>query len=247
MIVLCCLGFSHIVSAQSIRITNGEWPPYMSENLKYYGVTSRIVTEAFALEGIKVEYGFFPWKRSFILAQEGKWDGSAVWSKTKEREMDFYFTLPVIHDTTVFFHRKDYPFDWADYEDLKGLKIGATLEYNYGEQFHDALKKGKITVELVSSDKTNFKKLMGKRIPIFVCNIEVGYSLINQMYDKETASLITSHPRPVKQDTLSLILTKKNPKNRQLVEVFNKGIEKLKQTGKMDQYVEESRRGEYKQ
>ncbi len=47
-----CSGFTE----ETIRLTNGEWIPFLSEDLKHYGVISRIVKEAFALEGMKVEY-----------------------------------------------------------------------------------------------------------------------------------------------------------------------------------------------
>lgn len=87
LIVLFFLSISLNVYAQeSIRLTNGEWPPYLSKDLKHYGVASRIVTEAFDLEGIKVEYGFFPWERALELAKHGDWDGSLVWFHTPKRE-----------------------------------------------------------------------------------------------------------------------------------------------------------------
>ncbi len=42
-------------SPKTIRISNGEWAPYMSENSAHYGLASHIVSEAFKLEGITVE------------------------------------------------------------------------------------------------------------------------------------------------------------------------------------------------
>ncbi len=59
-LVICLLSVSVLylavssssVAEETIRLTNGEWPPYLSKNLKYYGISSRIVTEAFALEGL---------------------------------------------------------------------------------------------------------------------------------------------------------------------------------------------------
>ncbi|MCP4294729.1 MAG: hypothetical protein GY786_03900 [Proteobacteria bacterium] len=73
------LSFSTVgYSEEIIRITNGEWPPSLSKDLKYYGVGSRTVAEAFALEGIKVEYGFFPWGRFYRYAKRGDWDGSIL-------------------------------------------------------------------------------------------------------------------------------------------------------------------------
>ena len=71
LIMLCCLltGAPLAVAEETIRITNGEWPPYMSKKLKHYGLASRITTEAFASQGVKVEYGFFPWARSKLLVE----------------------------------------------------------------------------------------------------------------------------------------------------------------------------------
>jgi len=79
LILLCC-GIIDARAAETIRLTNGEWQPFLSKDAPHHGFASHIVTAAFALVGVEVEYGFFPWKRSFKLAKEGTWDGSVVWS-----------------------------------------------------------------------------------------------------------------------------------------------------------------------
>ncbi len=43
---------------ETIRLTNGEYQPTLSENVPHYGFATHIVTEAFALVGFDVEYGF---------------------------------------------------------------------------------------------------------------------------------------------------------------------------------------------
>ena len=43
-----------------ITLTSGAWLPYLSECAPHHGVVSRIVTEAFALEGVRVNYIFRP-------------------------------------------------------------------------------------------------------------------------------------------------------------------------------------------
>ena len=46
---LCMLSVAfNGFAEQTVSLTNGEFPPYLSENLKYYGVASRIIAEAFA-------------------------------------------------------------------------------------------------------------------------------------------------------------------------------------------------------
>ena len=235
------------MAGETVRLTNGEWPPYLSKNLKHYGVASHIVEAAFQNAGIAVAYGFFPWKRSFILAQRGTWDGSVIWSPSDERAKDFYFSEPVAYDINVFFYMKSKLFDWHNYSDLKGLRIGATISYDYGDEFTKNEKNTTIYVERAVKDETGFKKLISKRIDLFVCNLDVGYYLIHKMYPIETASMFTNHPKPVKEAPLTLILSKKLAKNKQLIEKFNKSLKQLKNNGKFDNYYDASRRGEYKQ
>ena len=50
-----------IAASEKIRLTTGEWLPYLSEGLKHNGVGAHIVKKAFSLEGIEVEIRFFPW------------------------------------------------------------------------------------------------------------------------------------------------------------------------------------------
>jgi polar amino acid transport system substrate-binding protein len=234
------------MTGETVKLTNGEWPPYLSKDLKHCGVASHIVESAFKNMGITVKYGFFPWKRAYILAERGEWDGSVVWTPTDDREKAFYFSEPVAIDTTVFFHLKSKPFDWKNYSDLKNLRIGATLSYDYGELFAKNEKAKTINVDRAVKDEVGFKKLLVKRLDIFACNLDVGYSLIHKLYPIETASLFTNHPKPVKEAPLVLLLSKKLNKNKQLMETFNNGLKELKSSGQYDEYFDASRRGEYK-
>lgn len=241
MFLIFAVYVSAVLAEETVRITNGEWPPYLSKDLKGYGIASRIVTEAFALEGIKVEYGFFPWKRAFYLAEKGEWDGAAVWLRSPERERDFYLSDPIVKSSYVFFHLKSFGFNWKNIDDLRGLKIGATIGYDYGEKFEKAEKDGIINVVRVPSDEQNLMKLLHGRIDIFPLDMEVGYTMLYKMYKPETISMITNHSLPLRADPLHLLLTKKNGKNAKLMELFNKGLKKLGEKGEIDKFFEEAR------
>ena len=225
----------------TIRLTNGEWPPYLSEKLDHYGYGSRIVTEAFAKEGITVEYTFFPWKRAYEMSKRGKWDGTLLWILTDERKPFFDASDPILEEQDVFFHLKSFDFDWETIEDLKDIKIGATLGYVYGDAFQKAEKDGIITVERVVDDKTNFKKLLGNRMPVFVCSFTAGYALLNQMYKPETVALFTNHPKAVKQEAYRVLFSKAVPENKERLVKFNSGLKKLKESGDLDRFIEEGR------
>ncbi len=230
----------------TIRLANGEWEPYQSENLKYRGVASRIVTEAFALGGVRVEYDFFPWARSLELAELGEWDGTFLWFDTAERRKLFYVSDPLVDIQYVFFHLKSYSFDWKSIEDLKGIYIGATIKYDYGETFQQAEAEGRIKVERAPNDEINFNKLFLGRIQIFPNDLDAGYEILNRQFSPEQARQFTYHKIPIRSAPHHLLLSKKVASNQAMMDIFNRGLSQLKSSGKLDQYLAESRRGEYK-
>lgn len=60
----------------------------MGEALPHHGFVSRIVTEAFRLEGTTVHYEFYPWARAYHVARNGSVDASIGWYRTEEREQE---------------------------------------------------------------------------------------------------------------------------------------------------------------
>jgi polar amino acid transport system substrate-binding protein len=69
-LALSCSVGALAQAQDTIRLTNGDWQPLMSENGPHHGIASHVVTEGFAL--VEVEYGFSPWKRAKKLARDGK-------------------------------------------------------------------------------------------------------------------------------------------------------------------------------
>ena len=232
-------------AADAVRLTNGEWPPFLAEQYKHHGLASRIVSEAFALEGVKVEYGFFPWARAYRLAESGEWEGSVVWRSSPQRKELFFISDPVIPDKVVFFHLKSRPFDWKTTADLVGTRIVATRNYLYGEDFEAAEKAKLIEVDRVNSDKLGFSMLLRGRVDVFPLSLDVGYSMLRSDFKEGELALVTHHPLPVTEEPLCLLLSKKVAGNDKLITVFNRGLKRLRESGKVDQYIAESRAGLY--
>lgn len=235
--VVAVLFFSTALFAETtIRITNGEWEPYLSEYSYEYGLASHIVCEAFKSEGINVVWGFRPWKRAYEEAKDGgKWDASAVWWPTDEAKESFLVSEPVVKTSFVFFHLKSRKIQWESLEDLKGLQIGFTRGYDYGKEFMAAVKEKKISVQEVTADEQNYKKLLIGRIDIFPNDPIVGYAQIRNSLSPDEAGLLTHHPKEFEQNTLNLIISKKCVNGRLFLEKFNSGMKKLKESGRIAQ------------
>lgn len=246
LIILCGIQVQSI-QAETIRLTSGEWPPFTSEHsLKYNGLLSRIVTEAFALEGIRVEFGYFPWKRSLRLAREGKWDGSIGWAiERSDLAEDFYLSTATNSVPKALFSLKKSPVIWQTMDDLKGKQIGVTDGYFYGDMFEQAKRSGAFQTQVVTQDEHNLSKLLGGRFDAFAMELDTGLFLIHKTLTPQQAAKITYHPKLLVETFQSVVFPKKLEKSERLVKTFNRGLARLKASGKYDQYFRESRQSLY--
>ncbi|WP_087018127.1 substrate-binding periplasmic protein [Thaumasiovibrio subtropicus] len=244
---LFCLmtTFALAENRRVVNLTAGNYPPYQAENLKHYGVVSRIVVEAFALEGIDVKFHFMSWKRAYGYILRGELDGVGYATKKAERLAHFYYSEPVFQKTRVFFHLKSRPFDWSSMADLAGYRIGAMQGYAYSDEFDQADQNGDITTERVLSHAQNMTKLLrGNRLDIVLTTIDQGFYALHLTHPEEV-DRVTYHPKHVQNPDMYLMISKKVADGALLVEKFNRGLATLRAEGKIAQYFAESQRGEY--
>jgi polar amino acid transport system substrate-binding protein len=240
------LSLNSSFAQSTIRISSGEWEPYMGESSPHYGLTSHIVSEAFKSEGIKVEWRFFPWKRALMMARNGeKTDASCCWWPSKEISQNFLISENVTKSSIVFFHLKSYSFDWKSMHDLEGLVIGGTFEYEYSDEFMKAANEKRIEVEWLARDELNFKKLLRGRIQIFPNDPIVGYSQIRNNFTSQEVKLFTHHPKELQSTSLNLIISKRSEDRQLFYTKFHSGLKKLKDSGRFDQMLRDVMEGKY--
>lgn len=248
--MIMSLFFSFSVSAgETIRITNGDWPPYLSETLPYNGFASHIVTEAYAAVGVTVEYGFFPWSRSFEHAKEGKgsgevWHGSIVWVYTEERALDFYYTDVVVSDDEVLFYLKSSPIEWKEVNDLSGKNIGGTLNTVY-PVFESAEKAGVLKIQRAGNYDNLFKRLLKKRIDAVPQVLNVGNYMLRTSLTPEEQSQIHFSPTVIQKRDYHVIISKHDKDNFRFVNLFNEGLRIIKENGTYDRLLSMLNSGGY--
>ena len=249
-ILLVLVAFSFEGSAEKIvNLYNGEWPPYSSQKLKYNGLGSRIISESMILEGVTIKFSFVQWKRGFeLVKKDGQVPGTILWTKTKEREKYFYFSEPILVQENVFFHMKSKALKWDKVDDLKGKGILKVKGYNYGDILNNAFNTpGFFSVIDETDDDLQALKMLMRRssvYDIFPAEKSVGQSLIKANFSSEQANKFTYHPKGFLKTPLYLIV-KKEKKNLPIIEAFNKGLKKLKESGKFDEFIRESENGNY--
>lgn len=245
--LLLFLSFPRPVMAETLRLTNGEYPPYMSQHLPHYGFWSHLVTEAYALEGVQVEYGFFPWKRSLMLAENATWDGSIGFAKTPQRLTKLHYSNTSLGKISiVFFHRADYPFDWADIDNLSGIKIGVMQGYSTAEELELVTNEGKgLSLNYSTTEILLFRQLLARRIDVFPAARIPSTYILENAFAKEDVGKITTHPRIWKEQELFMIYPLSAHKTEKYSQLFDSGMKKLKESGRYQELMNDFRNGKY--
>ncbi|MNQ44763.1 Bacterial extracellular solute-binding protein, family 3 [compost metagenome] len=239
LLLTLCLLCCGLAAAEEVRLTNGEWAPYLGASLPHQGVASRIVEEAFALEGVKVRWEFYPWARSLHLAERGERAGTAVWMRSPERDKLFHVSDPVIETAYYLFHRKDRPFDWKQVSDLQRLRLGGAIGYDYGSSFQQAERQRHLKVQRLSNEEQGLRMVLAGRLDAFPMDKVVAFALLNDQFGSAERAQMSFHPHPLRSDSLHLMLSREVPGNAELMARFNQALALLRERGKVAQYLME--------
>lgn len=221
-------------SSVVVRLANGEWPPYTGQHLSSQGCDSQVVVEAFALEGIQVQYEFYPWARGLLFSQNGVVDGAVEWAGTPAQQQTHFVSKGVLSQQQwVFFHRKDAPrVTWQRLDDLSGRTIGLTIGYAYSDVFTALRKQQPAMFQEAANDLLNFRKLLGGRIDFFPLERVVGYHLMHKELAPEEQARLTAESKPLAEFTPHLLLSRAVPENEQRMQLFDRGLDTLKANGR---------------
>lgn len=242
---LCAALSTPAIGAEQIRIAVDEWPPFQSRTEKHYGGAHRIISEAFAREGVEVAYDWFPWKRALKYVEEGRWESAALSQRNAENESNYYFSEPVMTVEKVFFHLKDFDFQWKDVNDLEGIVLAVRRGYLYGKPFHDAWRAGRLRTLELDTDELLFQKLIEGRVQLAIAERETLNSVLRSRFPGRLGQVI-QHPRPLQRVTYHVIFSKKSERSKGMCDRFNRGLRPLKKQSKDRQYLREAMAGKYK-
>jgi len=238
--ILVGASFTASALADTLFWVQYEVPPYAAEHFPAGGFWCRLVKEALALHGHDVTIKWVPLKRAFAMVRTGAADLSLGWLKTPEREKAVRFSsLPVADSPVTLFHRRDKSFDWETLDDLKGLRIGDRLgNVNGGKAYLAAEKAGEITVERVTADEQNVKKLLMGRIDVIVGAESMIKGVLRDRFSPQEQAKIAMHPKPLHGVYGYAVFKRQLAPD--LIEAFNDGMRQLRETGRFEQLSRET-------
>jgi len=153
--------------------------------------------------------------------------------KAQRLKLLTYAEAPHINLSWNFFIRKENKekIFFNRYEDLAGLRIGATSGFAYTPEFWQAAQEGVFTLDTVVNNTLNLKKLVHGRFDTFASNtIETLYSAKQSGYLDEIDYL----DKPLKQRPYFNTFVKASdyPDLDEVIKGYNKVLKEMKQDGR---------------
>ncbi|WCE30872.1 substrate-binding periplasmic protein [Vibrio sp. SCSIO 43137] len=247
---ICAVFPSLLIAKEVIRIASGDWAPYLSQNLQHGGLATDIVRHAFARVGVETEFGYFPWKRSYRYAVNGKgehgetWHATSLWLYSDERNKELEYSDAVIETQEVLFYLKSDPIIWENDSDLKGLLVGGT-EYTPYPKFEGLQKQGILKLIRAGDDDKSMQRLIFRNLDAVIIMKEVGFYYLQHRLDKERREQIAYLPKSAQDRKMYLLFSRNRPENQKLIKLFNKGLKLIKQEGRYEELYQKFREGNY--
>lgn len=177
-VLFACLSFT--AYGEKLRIVTEPWAPYVYDDKgSMRGLDYETTVIVFQRLGVEVQWQFLPWKRCLAMLDQGHADGALDIFHSHERDaLLLYPSEPLSAVEFVLFYANDRPHPAQTLDDLRGLTVGTSPGYLYGEVFSESSLFDR---EPAPSHEANFGKLSLGRIDLVITDRRVGQHVIKAM------------------------------------------------------------------
>ncbi|ABC30719.1 ABC-type amino acid transport/signal transduction systems, periplasmic component/domain [Hahella chejuensis KCTC 2396] len=212
------------------------WPPFIDPEHPHGGVSVEIANAAFATQGYKVKQLIVPWARAVEGTRRGTFDLilDAWWSQ--ERIDLFAYSNPYLTNEVKFIKLKGDLFEFKGLESLRGRVIGVVRGYAYNDAFMEA---DYFTRLEVTQFMQSVLMLSQRRINLTLEDELVARYRI-QREEPALLPMLEFVEPPLSANKLYVISGMKNPRHRQYIDAFNRGLAIIKENGEFDRILKEN-------
>ncbi|MBF0230560.1 MAG: transporter substrate-binding domain-containing protein [Desulfamplus sp.] len=212
------------------------YPPFVDPTDVQEGLSLAVVRAAYKTQGYTVKMEHVPWARAktYVIKGDGKYDILPdVWV-SEEGKKDMLYSDPYAVNVVKFIKRADDPFEYNGLESLKGKKIGTVRGYTYSDEFRSS--KDFILEDAVDI-LTNVKKLIGKRFDLTIED-EIVARVVVAKDDPAQLDKIAFTKNAFSSANLCISAGLANPRCKEIIEAFNKGLAEIKANGEFKKIFE---------
>lgn len=229
-----------------MKITTGEWEPFISEKFTHGGVILHIVREAFERKNLDVKITFFSWARAVKLVDNGEWDAMAVTgSRHSKQGIHHIYSDPVYVGRDVIFSLQSRPLKWQKFEDIRNQRFGAVLSYDYSDAYRQSVKDGRIEEVVSPKPHLLFRMLVGNRIDAFIMDRMAGNYVYNTRYRETLGDSIVHSSRPLLTLEYSVRFSGDGERSKRLHKMFNESLRDMHADGTIQRFYNNFQDGYY--
>lgn len=237
----------HAEDRLSISLAANDYPPLIGQNEPGGGSMSRLVVEAFRRADVDVKITYVPNNRAISGVMMGLYDGSYGWAHAEDRDRKLlYSSTPIYAFRMVFFERRGANIAWKSLADLGAYKIGATLGDHYSDEFSTLQANGKLHVDFANDDLANMRKLLVGRVDLFAMEESAGHTLIRDSFPPADQEKLVAQANAISTFPSFFVVNRSNPRGRELVDRFERGLRLLAQSGDLNKVLGEGDLSGYK-
>ncbi len=89
----------------------------------------------------------------------------------------------------------------------------------------------------LNGDEQGLRQLLAGRIDLFPVDKVVGFDLLYQKFSAAERQRLSFHRKPLRSDSLHPLLSREVPGNDELMQRFNRGLNQLRDSGRVSQYL----------
>ncbi|MBF0572133.1 MAG: transporter substrate-binding domain-containing protein [Desulfamplus sp.] len=220
-----------------IQAAADNYPPFVDASDVKEGLAMVLIRAAYATQGYTVKLVFVPWARAENMTVEGKYDILPdVWVNDNRKKV-MMFSEPYASNAVKIITNANDPFVFDGVESLKGKKIGTVRNYGYSINGVDIREIKDFTCEDAVDIATNIKKLVGKRFDLTLEDeIVARVTIANQIPDLLTK--VKFSEKALFSNNLHVTAGLKNPRHKEFIDAFNKGLAEIKANGEFKKIFE---------
>jgi len=226
---------SSALAMEKVLLVTNTYEPYVYTEGDRPGLFPELITEAFKVVGIEVEYEYIPWKRCEMMVQRGMVLGAFPYADLRQHDFYAWHADPVWWDRSVFFYKRSRgAVEYESLEDLRGYRIAGTAGNAYIEPFTQV----GLDLDLSTKEVHGILKVFEGRADLFAEEELVGWTLIEKyLPHKRKAFGVTQ--KAWRKTSLTIMISKAFPGAERLMGCFNRGLGIIRENGVYDSIVEE--------
>ena len=233
LLLALAMLLSASAGAQPLQLVTGEYVPFTGARLRQGGPLTEIVRAAFAASGTEVDISFMPWQRGYRETLEGHQDATFPYGRNAERERDFYFSESFYTADRRMYYLRSSSIRPSSRASLLGRTYCSPLGF---VEFPGMAKEVRTTVQR-PLDMSNCAKMLSLgRVDFFITTPDIAESAMAQAGVPPAA--LTSHLVGLSHN--ALMVPKKHPQARAIIDAFNRGIASMKAKGELQKILDDA-------